>query len=622
MPGMGGPVNDNNPVIVSAFHRALAHQGLLAVGLLLVVLVAWNILRGIQLRRGPARTAGTAGTAHGANPPDGSPVEGSWPEAPARRLVRLAFGLLWVFDGILQGQASMPDGLVTQVIAPAAQGSPSWLVRLVDDGARVWSYHPVTAAAAAVWIQVGLGLWLIVAPRGNWSRLAGVAGAAWGLVIWIFGEALGGLLAPGVTWLFGSPGSALLYAVAGVLVALPESAWAGTRLGRRWCQVAGAVMLAYAGLEAWPGRGFWEGGRGSAAGPLASMVQQMAQVPQPGSTRAMVSWFAGVVDHHGFAVNAVAVVLMATVGVGFLSARPRWVRAALLVAGVLCLADWLLVEDLGFLGGVGTDPNSALPYLLLFMAGYLALDRPTALAQASVAAQAATPAATGWVQQLAQPTYALRLVATLAAVGVVLIGAAPMALAATRPNADPIVAAQFDGPVTSVDLPAPRFSLVNQTGHQVTSADLAGKVVAVTFLDPVCTNDCPVIAQEFRQADRLLGRRAGSAVMVAVDANPQFQSPAYLRAFDRQEHLDGLANWDFLTGTSAQLSSVWRQFGVEVTAMPGGAMVDHSDIAFVINPAGQIRYVLNTDPGPASQASESSFASTLAGYMDQALDRR
>jgi cytochrome oxidase Cu insertion factor (SCO1/SenC/PrrC family) len=611
MPGMGGPVNDNNPVIVSAFHRALAHQGLLAVGLLLVVLVAWNILRGIQLRRG---LAGAAETADEANPVGGSAVGGRWPEARARRLVRLAFGLLWILDGILQGQASMPDGLVTQVIAPAAQGSPSWLVRLVDDGARVWSYHPVTAAAAAVWIQVGIGLWLIVAPRGNWSRLAGVAAAAWGLVIWVFGEALGGLLAPGVTWLFGSPGSALLYAVAGVLIALPESAWAGPRLGRRWCQVAGAVMLAYAGLQAWPGRGFWQGGSGPGAGSLASMVQQMAQVPQPGSLRAMVSWFAGVVDHHGFAVNAVAVVLMAAVGVGFLCARPRWVRAALVIAGVLCLADWLLVQDLGFLGGVGTDPNSALPFLLLFGAGYLALDRPTA--------PAPVPATTGWLQQLAQPTYALRLVATLAAGGVVLIGASPMALAATRPNADPIVAAQFDGPVTAVDLPAPRFSLVDQTGRPVTSADLTGKVVAVTFLDPVCTNDCPVIAQEFRQADRLLGRRAGSVVMVAVDANPQFRAPEYLQAFDRQERLDSLANWDFLTGTSAQLSSLWRQFGVEVTTMPGGAMVDHSDIAFVISPAGQIRYVLNADPGPASDASESSFAATLAGYVDRVLDRR
>ena len=33
-----------------------------------------------------------------------------------------------------------------------------------------------------------------------------------------------------------------------------------------------------------------------------------------------------------------------------------------LVAGtMLCPADWVLVEDPGFLGGVGTDPNSMVP---------------------------------------------------------------------------------------------------------------------------------------------------------------------------------------------------------------------------------------------------------------------
>ena len=47
------------------------------------------------------------------------------------------------------------------------------------------------------------------------------------------------------------------------------------------------------------------------------------------------------------------------------SAR-EWRAAVLsawpLVAGtVLCLADWVSTEDLGFLGSIGTDPNSMVP---------------------------------------------------------------------------------------------------------------------------------------------------------------------------------------------------------------------------------------------------------------------
>lgn len=41
-----------------------------------------------------------------------------------------------------------------------------------------------------------------------------------------------------------------------------------------------------------------------------------------------------------------------------------------LVAGtVLCLADWVLLEDFGFLGGVGTGPNSMVPIVMLSVAG-------------------------------------------------------------------------------------------------------------------------------------------------------------------------------------------------------------------------------------------------------------
>src|ERR1700759_3211431 len=38
-----------------------------------------------------------------------------------------------------------------------------------------------------------------------------------------------------------------------------------------------------------------------------------------------------------------------------------------------CLAGWVVVSGLGFLGGLGTDPNSMIPLILLFSAGYLAL---------------------------------------------------------------------------------------------------------------------------------------------------------------------------------------------------------------------------------------------------------
>ena len=64
---------------------------------------------------------------------------------------------------------------------------------------------------------------------------------------------------------------------------------------------------------------------------------------------------------------------------------------------MLCLADWVLIEDLGFLGGLGTDPNSMIPFVLLAAAGYLALARVPAEAAEPAAARStgARPGGTG-----------------------------------------------------------------------------------------------------------------------------------------------------------------------------------------------------------------------------------
>src|SRR5439155_1380137 len=83
-------------------------------------------------------------------------------------------------------------------------------------------FHPGQAGARAVRLRLGVGSWLLAALRRGWSRLAGLAGVGWGLVVWVFGESCGGVFAPGLTWLFGAPGAVLIYVVAGALIALPE----------------------------------------------------------------------------------------------------------------------------------------------------------------------------------------------------------------------------------------------------------------------------------------------------------------------------------------------------------------------------------------------------------------
>ena len=610
MPGMNSGLNVDDPTVVAAFRAALLHQGLIILAIFAVLSVAWVAVR---------RAAGTA-------------ARGAVPEPAGRRVLRIGFGLLWLADGVLQAQPGMAAGLPSKVIEPTVSSSPAWVQHLVNWAGTTWSYHPIQAGAATVWIQAGIGLWLLAAPRGQASQLAGLASAGWGLVVWVFGESFGGIFAPGLTWLFGAPGAALAYFAAGALIALPERSWQTPRLGRVVLAGFGVFLAGMAVLQAWPGRGFWQGIAGGQPGTLAGMVQTMAQTSQPRFISDLVSGFGGFTGRHGFAVNLVVVVALGAIGLAFILGRRTVTRPALAAFVVLCAADWVLVEDMGIFGGLGTDPNSMIPMALLAAGGYLAVARVPAAAPPrqnrwrtsrtrSVPGRGASwrdrlrPAA---VRQSAA-TASLGTMISAGAVAVILLGAAPMAAAQASPAASTILAQAVDGSATPIDSPAPDFTLTDQHGRQVPLSGLRGKVVLLTFLDPVCVTDCPLIAQEFRQAGQLLSGDARRVELVAVDVNPLYNELAYTQAFDRQEGLNGVPDWRYLTGSPDRLRQVYGAYGAVSETSPGGAMLAHNDIAFVIDQAGHLREELNFDPGPGTAATKSSFAAELADAATQLL---
>src|SRR6185437_12583760 len=91
-------------------------------------------------------------------------------------------------------------------------------------------------------------------------------------------------------------------------------------------------------------------------------------------------------EAHGFAVNLTAVIALTAIGVVFMTRRERLVRPAMIAFAWLCLADWLLTQDLGFQGGLGTDPNSMIPMILLAAGGYLAVTQDPVTADEVAAA--------------------------------------------------------------------------------------------------------------------------------------------------------------------------------------------------------------------------------------------
>jgi cytochrome oxidase Cu insertion factor (SCO1/SenC/PrrC family) len=279
------------------------------------------------------------------------------------------------------------------------------------------------------------------------------------------------------------------------------------------------------------------------------------------------------------------------------------------------LADWVLIEDFGVWGGVGTDPNSAIPLLLLLVAGYLAIVR----APVAVEIVVPVPVATRRWWEVLDSGYAGRVAAALGAIVIVLIGTAPMVAASVNSRTDTSLVEAINGAPQATSQPAPAFHLVDQHGQPVSMADLRGDTVAMTFLDPVCTTDCPVIAQEFKAASQMLGSSGKKVRFVAIAANPQYHSVTALDDFDRQEGMASVSNWLYLTGSTSNLAAVLNSYGVAVANGVAGSMTIHADMAYVIDPAGITRWILDADPG-SNSAQQSSFSSELVSEIDHVMN--
>ena len=209
----------------------------------------------------------------------------------------------------------------------------------------------------------------------------------------------------------------------------------------------GVLFVGMGILQAWPGRGFWSGQAHTTAtsGTLTTMVRQMSQVSQPSVFSSWVRTFADFQAGHAWAVNFVVVVLLIGIGLSFFSNNLRIVRVGLAAGAVLCLAVWVLIQDFGFFGGVGTDPNSMIPMTLIFGGAYLAVVRlparatvtePVAPVAGAVATAAPATRAGGWLDRLS-PNYLLRSLLAIGALAIVLVGAGPHGRGRHQPQCRP-----------------------------------------------------------------------------------------------------------------------------------------------------------------------------------------
>ena len=138
---------------------------------------------------------------------------------------------------------------------------------------------------------------------------------------------------------------------------------------------------------------------------------------------------------------------------------------------------------------------------------------------------------------------------------------------------------------------APGFTLTDQHGHTLSLASLHGKVVVLQFMDPHCTDICPIVSQEYVRAYHDLGPLASRVVFAAVNVNLYHAGVADMAEYSRAQGLTTIPDWHFFTGPAQDLKHVWGGYNIEVRAPSPDADVVHTSAVYFIDPSGRERYL-------------------------------
>jgi protein SCO1 len=128
---------------------------------------------------------------------------------------------------------------------------------------------------------------------------------------------------------------------------------------------------------------------------------------------------------------------------------------------------------------------------------------------------------------------------------------------------------------------APPFALRDRHGRPVTLASLRGRTVALTFLDSLCKEACPIEGQMLGSAIRQVGG-AAQPQLIVVSVDPAGDTSRSVAHAVRKWRLP--ANTVWLLGTHAQLKPVWDAY--QITVDPVSGDIVHSTAVYLLDKRG------------------------------------
>ncbi len=286
----------------------------------------------------------------------------------SRRKIQIVIGAFWFLDGCLQLQPKMfTSKFITQVVQPAQVGQPFYIYDPIHFGIKLFLTHPAVFNSLIVLVQMTIGLLILYKPSAKVGLWLSVA---YGLFVWVMGEAAAGMFSGHSSLIVGLPGAALLYSL--ISLGVLSKGQDDQKPADSWLAFIWALVWSVGAMfELLPAQN------------SMSMLKSMITANVSGAPR----WLAYVDKHaasllnhfgastsmnmggsSGYLYILVLALVMLAIGLGvFLGKNLR--LATILLGIILSLIFWVVGQSLGdYYTGVMTDLQTAPLIILLAVA--------------------------------------------------------------------------------------------------------------------------------------------------------------------------------------------------------------------------------------------------------------
>lgn len=164
----------------------------------------------------------------------------------------------------------------------------------------------------------------------------------------------------------------------------------------------------------------------------------------------------------------------------------------------------------------------------------------------------------------------------------------------------PTLLCRTEDPVLERYGAVPAFTLVDESGTEVTEEALRGHPTIVDFIFTRCDSICPTLSLRMQRiAERTSDKRGLPIKLLSISVDPQYDTPERLATYAERFNADP-RRWKFLTGDAAQIKALvegpfMNSMVLEGVTKSGAPNISHSGYFMLVDSQLEIRGIYDSN---------------------------